>query len=175
MEGLDLSVQVTKTDTTIQVKSSYNEAFIKASRLIGGKWNATNKSWDFPLENEELVMRNLAEIYSYSIDNESMVFLYIDVDKWTDYDYTDSLYLNKLLVAKREYRDSDVKLFNGATLIKGGFKSSGGSAKYPRLNQEEGTVIRIKVLEWLADEIMSTAKKENKEDALQIAALKTVI
>lgn len=35
-----MSVQVTKTDRVIQVKSSYNEAFIKAAKQIAGRWNA---------------------------------------------------------------------------------------------------------------------------------------
>lgn len=129
-------------DGTIRIVSPYNSNFIKAAKMIQGKWNANERSWDFPTANEEQLDKILLEYFGECGKCEETVNVIIDL-------YESGVEINGLIIANRRSRDSAVTLNKNAVLLSGGFPESGGSAKNPRCCPYEGTKVRITVSkEW---------------------------
>jgi len=129
-------------DGTIRIVSPYNSNFIKAAKMIQGKWNANEKSWDFPTANEEQLDKILLEHYGECGKCEATVNVIIDL-------YEAGTEINGLIIASRRSRDCAVTLNKNAVLLSGGFPESGGSARYPRCCPLKDTKVRITVSkEW---------------------------
>lgn len=129
---------------TIKVKSEYNKEFIKKARLIQGKWSSPY--WVFPAENKEQVKEALLQVYGECGDLQddiARVTVELNLDEY-DYDNHDGVKIGDITVAIRTGRDQAVRLSSNTMLISGGFPESGGSAKYPAVDAEKGTVIRVK-------------------------------
>lgn len=134
-------VEVKVKDGLVLVKSDYNEFFIKRARTLQGKWK--NPFWVFPEENEELVRATLLEVYGEDGRPCETVTVDLNLD---EYDYDDEVVIDTIVVATRPGRDHAVKLSANVLLLKGEFKSSGGSTRYPSVTAYNGTVIRVKKL-----------------------------
>ena len=127
-------MKVTVENEKIKVNSPYNKSFVAGAKQIQGKWNAP--CWVFPEENKEAVKALLIECYGEcgELGAVSTVTVDIDLDTYTE-GYEDG---------ERLYRDREVIFSDNAMLISGGFATSGGSAKNPRISADEGTIVRVK-------------------------------
>ncbi len=136
-------MKVIKEDDKIKVQSDYNSDFVKRAKLIEGKWNAPY--WVFPDENEDKVRALLLEIYGENGLPQETVDIFVDIS-CSSYDLHDGSDIKLLgrILCFRPGRDMQVKLADNVLLEKGGFPSSGGSARYPRVLPEEGTILRVK-------------------------------
>lgn len=76
-------------------------------------------------------------------DDIARVTVELNLDEY-DYDNHDGVKIGDITVAIRTGRDQAVRLSSNTMLISGGFPESGGSAKYPAVDAEKGTVIRVK-------------------------------
>lgn len=132
-------MDVRKKDGSILVKSDYSKEFIKRAKMLEGVWKTPY--WVFPEENEEQVRSLLMDIYGEDGTPQETVDLLVDISQMDD---DDTLSLCGRILCSRRGRDLQVKLGEGVILIKGGFTRYGGSAKYPRVSPEEGTVLKVK-------------------------------
>ena len=132
-------MDVRKKDGSILVKSDYSKEFIKRAKMLEGVWKTPY--WVFPEENEEQVRSLLMDIYGEDGTPQETVDLLVDISQMDD---DDTLSLCGRILCARRGRDSQVKLGEGVILMKGGFTRCGGSAKYPRVSPEEGTVLKVK-------------------------------
>lgn len=157
----------------IKVNSPYNSLFIKRAKEIGGKWESPY--WKFKLENKEIVENALLDIYGESGNGakEEVEFnVHLDV-----IGSPQTLWIGTLPICSRQRRDSNVRLEENVIVVKGGFPERGGSAKYPDLNPEEGTVLNVKhfpkiVYDKIEDKsglelISSTSTELSQEDLIK--------
>lgn len=135
-------------DGTIRIVSPYNSEFIKAAKMIQGKWNSEKKSWDFPIGNEEQLDKILIENYGECGKCEETLNVIINLYEIGE-NAGEGIVLNGLILASRRSRDVPVRINENAVLISGGFPESGGSTRYPRCNPLEDTKVKITVSrEW---------------------------
>lgn len=155
-------------DGKMKVQSDYNKKFISRARGLQGKWNAP--FWEFPKENEDMVREALMEAYGEDGKIHKTVIVDLELDK---YEYNDKINIGEITIAKRRFRDEDVKLDKRAAVVKGGFCESGGSKYHPRVTHENGTVLRVKdVPEKIYEEIkditgvtkVDIEQEENREE-----------
>lgn len=144
-------VKLEKSEGKIYTTTTYNATFIKKAKNLQGKWDGEH--WVFDEKVENLVREILKEIYG--TDGECFtkkVTVELELDKYFTVDKQE-LKIGDLVIAIRRYRDSEVILKEGAIVVTGGFPSSGGSMKTPRLNAHKDTVIRVEIPETLYDKI----------------------
>lgn len=128
----------------IKVKSDYNITFITKVKNLSAKWE--KPFWVVPEFNKDELSDLLLHTYGDcgSLRDVESVLVEINLDEY-DFDTSDNkIKFSSKVLAFRESRDSDVSLGNCVSLIAGGFKSSGGSAKYPAISQPfSHTVLRF--------------------------------
>ena len=156
-------VKILKENGIIKVKSPYNETFVKKARGIKGKWDG--EYWCFDNKNEDVLKEFLIEIYG--TDGETFyktVRVELDLDKYEGATST-TVKIGELVIAERLGRDKDVLLSKDTVIVSGGFPSSGGSVKTPRLDTLDG----VKLLDDKDD--VEKIKKEIEKIELEIKKL----
>lgn len=141
-------MKIIKTETKLQVTSEFNNMWIKEAKKLGGKWNSSNGSWDIDLENEELVMDALLQIYGYNPSRPSVdVTIEINADDF--WDGGSELKLGNMILAERRGRDYAVSLRNNVIVVSGDFSESGGSRNNPSIGDCTDVKLRVKLPETL--------------------------
>lgn len=137
-------MKVTVENETIKVNSPYNKSFVAGAKQIQGKWNAP--CWVFPEENKEAVKALLIECYGEcgELGTVSTVTVDLDLDTYTEGYEDGEIRVGSIVVLKRLYRDREVIFSDNAMLINGGFATSGGSVKSPRIAADKNTIVRVK-------------------------------
>ena len=129
----------------IKVQSDYNKTYIARAKSIQGRWDAP--FWVFPEENINELRELLLDIYGECGDlagdlaDETRVTVDINLD---EYGCGSEVTVAGFTAVRRRYRDSDVIFADNVMLVSGGFPSSGGSVRNPRVSPEKGTIIRVK-------------------------------
>ena len=135
---------VTVENGTISVVSAYNGAWVARAKELGGKWNGNASAWQFPETIEDLVRDALMDIYGE--DGKPTEKVTIDIKLDTEDDIEQSLVIAGVEFLTRRDRDSAVGVRNGAIIVKGSFKKSGGSLQYPRIGcPTSETVLRVQI------------------------------
>lgn len=146
-------ITFTATDTKISVNSPYSPSFVSRAKEIGGKWDASNRAWTFRPDVEDLVRKALTDIYGWAegvpLHRQTVEF---DADLLEE--ELNSWCLDGRRVVTRYYRDSAVKIADGAAVVSGKFTSSGGSMRNPRVERgDDDVILRMsltdKELAWL--------------------------
>ena len=128
----------------IYVQSDYNRDYISRAKGLQGKWSSPY--WVFPEENIDELRELLLDVYGECGDlaEEAPVTVTVDLDL-DEYKHVGAeVTIGSFVAVRRRYRDSDVIYADNVMLVKGGFPSSGGSVKNPRVYPDSGTVIRVK-------------------------------
>lgn len=127
----------------LELKAPFYPTFPKAARELGGTWSESGQAWYFDPRDESRVRDLCRETYGTDgLEEPDLVDVRVALDEYHD-DYR-SIWRYGRLLAKRPYRDSSVRLGEGVIVVEGGFPSSGGSMKHPRLETREGTVLEVR-------------------------------
>lgn len=151
-------MKVINENGTIKVQSDYNADFVKRAKLLQGRWS--KPYWVFPGENEAEVKALLMDIYGENGDEQETVDLLIDLGKMEN---GQTVRLGGYVLAYRYSRDSMVRLGDNVILVSGNFDESGGSTKYPRVNADDGTIVKAKGVP------MSLYERYKNEDYIKVA------
>jgi hypothetical protein len=153
-----MTLQISVNDS-VHVTSPFNRAFVDKAKQIGGKWNAANKTWDFPAERESLVREICREIYGSDGTDPLVTLRVSDVDavgkddgyaKHTGYE---SVYVAGRCVATVYGRDSGAKLGEGVVVRSGGFNSGGSRVNFCITTRPDTVIDILDVPEPLAAEM----------------------
>lgn len=169
-------MKVIREDGKLKVQSEYNADFIRKAHELNGKWSSPY--WVFEEKNEKLVRQILTDVYGEDGTPQKEVTVDIDLNKYYSADYrqnNDEAIFHGKSLCYRPGRDSCVRMQNDAIVVAGGFPHRGGSVKYPCLNWNDGTVIRVTVPEavYLAEKdkdgvtLYESADKAQKVKALE--------
>lgn len=157
-------------DGRLYVACDYNTEFVKRAKQMHGKWCAASKQWAFDPDIAGEVSDVLLDIYGDDgSEPAAKVNLIVRVDLLPD---GQSISCGGVPVCYRPLRDADVRASENAIIIAGGFPSSGGSAKNPRCNPQEGTVAKLRdvpitlVHKMLQDDDIKDAIEIEKTDDL---------
>lgn len=166
-------VKILKENGIIKVRSPYNETFVKKASGIKGKWDG--EYWCFDNKNEDVLKEFLIEIYG--TDGETFyktVRVELELDKYEGATST-TVKIGELVIAERLGRDKDVLLSKDTVIVSGGFASSGGSVKTPRLDTLENTILRTEIIEPLFEKIKDKAGVKVIEDKDDVEKIKKEI
>lgn len=145
-------VNITTTDNMISTTTPYDRDFIYKAKKLGGKWNPTNKTWDFDSRDRARVEKILTDLFGYKPTNDetttsenaaesNTVTLRINGKRWDGYN---AIRIAGRDIAKKLGRDSLTWLADKVVIVEGDFELSGGSMRYPELAVSRHGVI----LEW---------------------------
>lgn len=139
-------------DKRIFVESEYNVSFVKKVKRIGGKWNG--KEWHVDENSKELLGEILLTSYGENpfnpLQNKKIKVEFKPMD-FEGYDKT--IDVGGFPVVTRRGRDYNVQLLNNASVIKGAFRTSGGSVKNPACNATEDIVMVVDLPELIYKEL----------------------
>lgn len=139
-------IKISITAENIVTVTPYNYDFIEEAHLLNGKWSAAHKTWTFDLKDKAKVLEVLRKIFCYSPDESSGETYDVRFNASVLESKGSEEMLCGIVIARRGYRDSAVKLHPNVRLISGEFGSSGGSRNYPYVfGKDEPEDIR---LEW---------------------------
>lgn len=141
-----MNVQITTNGTTTKLQSPYNPNLPAKAKLLGGKFNPSDKSWTFDSRDEQKVHELATAVYGTDgTQVQKLVSVQIKL-----YQGGSAIWEFGRMIAERSSRDVKVRLGDGVILVSGSFKSSGGSAKYPEIGTDGQVVIVRDVPEQLA-------------------------
>lgn len=150
------NIEMKKENGIISVTSPFDRGFIGEVKTIGGKWNAGQKTWDVPEENEEMLKELLTRCYGWADDDAEI----ITIEYCTDDFYDDVISIGSIKMVDRRFRDGDVSYYNDTIVLSGGFPSSGGSAKHPAAEPKDGTILRSKISRKAFDQLSEEEQKK---------------
>lgn len=138
-----MCVKIEKGNGIIRVFSDYSKEFIDAAHELNGRWR--DGAWCFNESVEDVLKETLMDIYGEDGSSTKMVTVKFHAP---DFEEESELNIGGIQIAKRFNRDSKVRFTNSsAFLVNGKFKASGGSARYPRIDAEPGTVVKCTIPE----------------------------
>lgn len=146
MVTISISTLEVNGKKVVRLQSPYHRDLPDQAKALGGKFDPREKAWLFDPRDERRVREMARKIYG--TDGEGVtktVTIRLDLDKYGDkYGDAAEIWFGGRMVAARKYRDSEVRLGDGVIIASGGFPSSGGSAKHPRLSPKSGTVLEVR-------------------------------
>ena len=157
----ETKMEIIREDGKIKVACSYSTQFIKKAHELGGKW--AKPYWVFDDKVRDALDKALLKIYGEGLSPTERVEIEIDLDNYNNGDY-DNLVFRGLTLVSRPARDASVRLASQVYVKEGGFKNRGGSAKYPMVTWEDGTVIVASVPVTLASELPAGVKLVDEND-----------
>jgi len=132
----------------VYVTTPYNPVFVQRARELNGTWHAESKRWSFDSRDEASIREVCIAIYGTDgspVEGPLVTVLVRLTDDVGDvFQDTDTLFLLGREVASRRGRDYGVRLGEGVVTRSGGFPSSGGSARNPRLDPLLNTVLEVR-------------------------------
>lgn len=165
----DIRIRIGTQTGRVFVKSPYHAGFVTEARKLNGKWVNTEEfggEWAFDGRDEQRV-RDLC-IRLYGTDGRtqaSLVTLRVTLGSWDGSDIT----LGGRSLVRRKGRDYRVELGDGVVVLEGGFPSSGGSVKNPRVDARDGTVLEVRDYpEELARELLPDAERGSSGFSVEI-------
>ena len=140
------------------VKTQYNPRWNNPAKNLGGKWNSSDKAWEFDARDEDRVRGLLQQIYGEGKDAIADLDTVTVQATFEKYDSKDckGFYTCGRLVAYACSRDSGARLGAKVILLKGNF-NSGGSWKNWITTVASNTVVEIKDVPRNALELLGDA------------------
>lgn len=130
----------------IYVANSFSEEFNIAAREMNGRFDYSSNCWVFMRVDWDILRERLLNIFGEDgIIESKHVTVDLDLDEYMkEGESYEGIEMFGFSLAKRIDRDYKVKLDRSVYVKAGEFPNSGGSGKYPSLDPEDGTVLRIK-------------------------------
>src|SRR5690606_6629784 len=116
--------------------------FVKRIKKAGGKWNASNKTWEVDERSIDTVRSIMREVYGQDDRPQETVTVKVTVGKYCIAQDKGPVVLFGRTIASARGRDSGAKIGDGVSFEKGGCRS-GGSVKNWDTRIEEGSVFTI--------------------------------
>ncbi|QOI36765.1 hypothetical protein [Leptospira interrogans] len=152
-------INVEIKESQVRTITPYNSVYVAQAKKLGGKWNGLE--WTFPLAKEAEVRKILTEVYG--TDGTMFVPLRsIQVDLSKVNCQVQTLQFGGRTIAHRGGRDNKVKIGENCSVINGVFQSSGGSGKYPIIEQNN-VIIEIRDCAQAVIDFLNINKIEYKE------------
>lgn len=182
-------VKMKDGSTKLKLVSPYTPTLAPKLRNLGGRWNASAQAWYIDPRDADDLRRICVE--EFGIDplaepdetpdlvtvRVRITYRYEDADAPANGTGAEVFALGRTLV-RRSFRDARAQLGHGVKLVSGGFPDRGGSARYPELRPESGTVVEVRDVPRPLAEAFVTARPKLAEivetadagDAVQLAA-----
>lgn len=138
-----VNVSVTIDGEKVIVNSPYHPDFPAPAKAIGGKFSSSTGTWTFAGRDEQRVRDLCREVYGTDGTPGPTVDVHVSLDALPGWDWQSLYFAGRQLVSRR-HRDDAVRLGEDVIVIAGGFPSSGGSVKNPRITAEKGTVLEVR-------------------------------
>jgi hypothetical protein len=137
-------IKITVQGDKITTQTPYNPDFPARAKKLGGKWQASTKSWMFDARDEGRVRELVSDIYGTDGDNTGeLVDVRVTIkEDWSE--WRQGLFLYGKNVARAYGRDSGATIGDGVSIESGQGFTSSGSMKNWRTKALEGTVFILR-------------------------------
>lgn len=135
-----------QTKQYVEVESPYNPGFVEGSHRLAGKWVPSLKRWRFDRRDEQAVKDLCLSVYGMDgVEKPEVVDAEVDIRGYSGdmpgiSGHEDNIFLLGRQLAWRPGRDVPVRLGEGVRILSGDFGHRGGSAKYPKVYDDNGIV-----------------------------------
>jgi len=160
-----MTVKITVLDSKIEVKTPYHPDFPSAAKNLGGRPEKENGVWTWYFDpRDEASVRDLCRdlFGTDGTDDPALVTLRVTLEGERGQD----VWLAGRKIAWRPGRDSPVRLGHSVVLVGGRFSRTGGSAKYPALQDAGNDHVVLEV----RDVPESLARREAEEPNVEIVS-----
>lgn len=140
-------VRVTRDAGSLRIRCPYHPDVVRHMRYLGGRWDPATKTWVCDQRDAHRVARVLTETYGWtgSLPVEvTDILLALSDDDGHELVGDNPLWAFGRMIAERRGRDDRVRLGSGVVLVRGGFRHSAGSRRYPELGPLPGTVLEVR-------------------------------
>lgn len=135
-----MTIKITQVAATIQVSAPYSDTWRMAALQLNGAWNPITSQWEFPLDYEAHVRRKVVEIFGTDGTAPTTTLrVALDAARPSGRRFR----IGPVLALNKFYRDSRPQLGDGCIVVEGTLRSQGGSARYPEITWEPGTVLEV--------------------------------
>jgi len=145
-------VLIERSDGSIAVTTPFSEKFNKRLRELGGRFNRSNRRWEFPLEAEDSLRDELHRFFGVYDGTETSVNLVIHNPAERDivarfYNGRKNAFVVCGLgreIASAKGRDSGAMIGDSVIVHRGGFQSGGSQKNFRVTQNKEDTLVEIK-------------------------------
>lgn len=132
-------IRMEKKDGAIEIVAPYNETFIEKIKWIHGSWNG--KAWVVDEDMEKYLDDIFKEAYGFTpAEQNDRIEVTYDAG---DFEEGNVIQIGGIRAARRESRDSFVRVYKDSIVKSGKFPSKGGSIKNPRVEGYGVTMVTI--------------------------------
>ena len=142
-QTMKTQIEIEVGSESLMVRGPYSDSNNSKYRTLGGKF--TDGRWQLP--DNETTREKLAELFG---SKSELVEVKVPVNHASVFGYG-TLQIGGYVLATRRYRDGRVEMPHGVSVASGGFPSSGGSQKSPRVCPDDETVLRLTCRESFAN------------------------
>lgn len=137
---MDVSIQ--EVDGRLYLVSPYDRECIRDLKAIGGRWDPARKAWSFDPRDKTRVEGIAGRYFGYRADasGETVTIRF----KASDHDKYGVIMFANRTIARRAGRDAPVDMAEGAVVVEGRWKHSGGSRTNPDVGETSGIVIELR-------------------------------
>lgn len=138
------TVKMTSGTINLKLDSPYHPDLPPKLRQLGGKWNADRRAWYLPADVEASLRQVCVEIFGIdplAAAPADLVNAEIDITGFASGEQT--LYAFGRSLLHRPGRDANVRPGDGVSILRGSFKPTGGSARYPALGAAGGETVLL--------------------------------
>jgi len=136
-----VSFRIGEKTGKLYAKTDYNEEFVGFAQNMNARWIANSKEWCFDPRDEQKVREKCVLLYGTDGERTAPTCTIRYSVGGRD---GHTLSLGGRTLVRRKGRDYRVALGDGVVVLEGGFPSSGGSVKNPRVNAHDGTVLEVR-------------------------------
>lgn len=139
------TVKMKDNSQMLRLDSPFHKDLPARLRAMGGKWDADARAWYMPADMEQKMRDLCVEFFSVDPLAPPPTDLVTVEVQANDLSYDDTCWLFGREILRRPGRDVDVRVGDSVSIVSGGFRHSGGSARYPNIGAaQDGTVIRVR-------------------------------
>lgn len=140
-----LTVEERDGKDTLVLRGEYHPGLPRKARELGGDWKRDLREWHFDPRDTDRVTDLLIDLYGHNgADSGEEATVDVHFNPYPFARYSNRIYAFGDVLCERQGRDDRVRLMDGVVVIEGGFPSSGGSARNPRLSAREGTILEVR-------------------------------
>lgn len=143
-----MGITVTTENGKTSIRSPYDTDFVSKVKALGGRWDASTKTWQVDARDEARARDLCREVYGTDgdpVEGADLVTVRVHL---ADHEVSRREGAHAKFagrrIATRPGRDDAVRLSEGVVLIEGTLPGCGGSMRYPEIDASQDVIVEVR-------------------------------